>query len=211
VSTEFSKPEKSPFLVVSYYTIGTPYEYEADLLRGSLHAFKYEHSIVARPNTGSWVSNTCTKADVILKAWETSKLPIVWLDADSIVQKPLTLLETHANLRTDFGAHFAAKPTTKKQNAIWSGTLFFNKTEGAEALLKKWAHRCATNTSQWDQEHLKTSLDDLPGTVYVDLPITYVKRVGKDGYPDEEAHVLHTRAASRLRKVIDGGEFIGPR
>jgi len=209
VSTEFSKPEKSPFLVVSYYTIGTPYEHEADLLRGSLHAFKYEHSIVARPNTGSWVSNTCTKADVILKAWETSKLPIVWLDADSIVQKPLTLLETHANLRTDFGALF--QKNHKPQNAIRSGTLFFNKTEGAEALLKKWAHKCATDNTKWDQEHLKVSLNELPDITYFNLPMTYVKRIGKDAYPDEEAHVLHTRAARRFRGAIDGGEFIGPR
>lgn len=132
-------------IIVSYYTVSTPYEAMAGRLLDSCERHGLEHYIMALPSLGSWEANNAAKASVCQIAWQQLGQPILWVDADAIMHRPPELLR---GATADFGVH------KWKGRYFAGGTLFFNQTSMAERLLDGWVTRCA-DVSLLDQVHLE--------------------------------------------------------
>ena len=189
----------SDFLIVTFYTEGTPYEAEAYKMRESAKALGYPVKVYCRENRFDWVANCAYKAEVCATAWCSQDLPIVWIDADAIVQQSLPFFE---EFPYDFSAHFSNKQG-HEQNRVRSGTLYFGRTPEVGEMLLRWVVLSQPAT-EWDQLYLWRAFHQMSGSVvHEQLPMSYIKRTGKDGMPDEDARILHTRASSRYKRKID--------
>lgn len=108
------------FIVVSYYTKGTPYQAEAAKLEGSLINHKAPYHIAAVPNLKSWGKNTHFKAIFIKNMLDQFfGVNIVFTDADSIFH---CYPQMFAELDCDIAVHF--RNWRHAQNELLSGTIY---------------------------------------------------------------------------------------
>lgn len=115
-------------IVVSFYTIGTPYEQEAERLRASLDKLSLPHDIEPINPIGNWRKNLGYKPAFILKMLHKHKQSVLWIDVDAVVKKMPTLLDN-----TDCDIAFCTK-----SGQLLGGTLYFADTETARAILHDW-------------------------------------------------------------------------
>jgi hypothetical protein len=191
--------ERKPYRIISFYTEDNEYAEHAARLRATLDRFSLDYILDPIPSTGCWERNCAYKAEFIYKQWQQSSIPVVWLDADATLeQNP----ELFASLNADFAIH---KWTWDYAHhaAGWefcSGTLYFGKSERAEALLKQWILRCKADPYTWDQVHLCSAWCDVSTTSPLQtawLPRPYLQI---DGAPDTESTVVkHWQASRKLR------------
>jgi len=127
------------FRIVSFFTIGTPYEQEIDALRKSLIDLGISSDIRGVPSLGSWDLNTKMKPIFIKEM--LSKYPnenIVWLDADSVVLKYPHIFD---EIDTDVAFYYKTTGPTAdrfKGKELISATMFFANTLMSEILLAMW-------------------------------------------------------------------------
>ena len=115
-------------IIVSFYTIGTPYEEEAKKLKASLEALNLPHDIQPVKSLGNWRINLGYKPAFILKMLRKHKQSVLWIDADAVVKKVPALLSN-----TDCDIAFCVK-----SGQLLGGTLYFAYTETAQAILHAW-------------------------------------------------------------------------
>lgn len=152
-------------LVVSYYTVNTPYEGMADRLRRSCERLGLHKHIVPLPSQGSWTANTYAKARVCQYAWQLLlQTPILWVDADAVIHSVPELLRGST---VDFAVH------QWKGQYFSSGTVFFNQTPKAGQILNGWVERCRTQTGESDQPHLELAWKDVEDVNTLWLPRSY--------------------------------------
>lgn len=147
--------------VVSYFT--PPYEGEARKLVASCNLYHLPHNVVAIPDLGSWRKNCGFKPSFILDALLQFKEPVLWIDADGVVNAPLNDLEVAAE-HADFGAWFipnrvmrpADVPGGENSGAdgIASGTMLWNYTPAAIGLLMLWQEMDKHDTGRFEQKVL---------------------------------------------------------
>lgn len=199
-------------LVVSFYTRDTPYEAEAARLRASCDALGLPHRIVPVDPTGSWERNCALKASIIHDAWRTAGSPVLWVDADAVVQRPPDLL-THLPSIPTHPADFAVF-----LHAGWrtlSGTLWFNQTDRSAGLLDRWRHACAARPGVWDQLLLDLAWEDT--TLETDLatawlPARYCRIAGLDTDAEVDAAIItHGQASRTLKGEVSGGRVLAKR
>ncbi len=189
-------------VVLSFYTIGTPYEDEAKNLESSLLSLGLEHRIVGIAPRESWEENCALKADFVLESWNKLGKPVLWVDADAIFHRLPTLL---SDATSDFAIHKVYG---------WqfsSGTLFFNSTENAEKLLRKWAERSAADPLTWDQIHLDLAWEDTVREFPLEtlwLPQAYTRIYDWEIDPGEDhlPVIEHHQASRRFKADVSGGQ-----
>ena len=134
-------------LVVAYYSMGTPYEAEAALLRSSLNRVGMDHYIVGVPNRGGWYANTAHKAVFLRDQRRAHKGPLLYVDVDAFVHENCAAyFDALGPKGVDFGAHWFRGPAkghdrSKVCNKGWwmlSGTLYLGDTLGCRTLLDNW-------------------------------------------------------------------------
>jgi hypothetical protein len=126
------------FTVVSFFTIGTPYEQEIRGLRDSLEGLGVDHDIRGVPNFGSWEANTRHKPFFIRKMLDEHRGPVVWLDADAVVRKYPHLFTM---VMADVGVYYQLTgPTAKRFGGVElvTATMFFSNNDRARSLLDAW-------------------------------------------------------------------------
>jgi glutaredoxin len=130
-------------LVISYYT--PDYAQVAARLRKSLDRLNLPHRIEMRPPAGSWVENCAQKALYIREIKEQVGTPVLWLDADSTLRRPVAeLSDTNADL------------AVVKRNG-WSfsgGQIYFGDTDNADFVLNLWCDYCTKYPRIFDQVSL---------------------------------------------------------
>jgi len=136
-------------LTVAYFSIGTPYEAEAELLRSSLDRVGMAHEIVGVADRGGWYANTAHKANFLRKRRIAHQGPLLYVDVDAFVhQNCERYFEDLQTRGYDFGAHWFRGPSkghdrTKVQaegHRMLSGTLFLGDTPGCQKLLDLWCN-----------------------------------------------------------------------
>ena len=196
--------QRAPFQVVSFYTAGNVYATYGARLIESLQRFGVPCRVVAIDVQDSWEGVCARKAKFLLDAWHQSDVPIVWLDADAVVEQQPTLFGA---IQADFAAH----RWTWEENLqdfgyeLCSGTLYFGKTELARRLLEQWALRCEADPDTWDQVHLESAWCDVAAvdplrTVWLPRPYLQI-----DGAAEPEPAVIRHLQASREQKQLQGG------
>jgi hypothetical protein len=193
-------------LVVAYYTVDTPYEGEAEVLKLSLESVGYSYEVSGVPNLGSWQKNTQ------LKSWFVQKMlqdhqgrKLLYLDVDAIMVRSPILLDT---IEADIAAvHFA------KGSEFLSGTVFFGNTVQCNRVVQKWIHlnelypeRLPDGREAWDQRTLEMAIKKIQGVNFIELPqeYTWITELTQKYAPNLSPVIMHTRGAKRFKNLMNG-------
>ncbi len=190
------KGKPHPFRVVCFYTEDNEYAEHAERLRQTLVRFGIDHVLQPIRSIGDWNDNCAFKAEFIYEQWKRSAVPVVWLDADATVESHPRLFEI---IDADVALHKWAWNHLEHDRGweFCSGTVYFGKSERAEALLKQWIFRCKADPQTWDQVHLCSAWCDIScsqplRTVWLPRPYLQI-----DGPPVLEPTVIYHWQASR--------------
>lgn len=201
---------KSKFVMVSFFTIDTPYEKEVKNLIKSLEALKLDYYIEGIEDLGGWVMNTQYKPVLIERALKMSGKPVVCVDADAIVKKHPKLFESMKDI--DFAAYFPNSMRDRDKelfpgidfimDRLLSGTVYFNYTDGAFRLLEMWKMRCLEDNRTIDQNLLLDCVKSLKDEILIKpLPLSYCQIY--DIVRNKGAAVIeHFQASRRHRNTI---------
>ena len=188
----------SRFVIVSFYTEGTLYEKEIQNLIESCKRFELQTDIIGVPNLKDWNANCHFKPPFILDRLKTHKCPIVWLDADAVIQHYPTLFDT---TEEDFMVRMRDDVDFNHFDKVISSTIYANYTPLALQILEAWVKESQSNyMTLCDQECLKNVLKcySTPS-----IPIPYCRIDGLDTLPVEESVICQYQASRLLKKVID--------
>lgn len=205
--THFIKSDNNKPLVIAYYTVDTPYEAEAEVLKLSLEPLGYSYIVYGVPNLGSWQKNTQYKSLFI--KYMLNKFPdqpLLYLDVDAVMVQPPVLLD---NLKADVAAvHFA------NRNELLSGTLWLGNTPLCNKMVNEWIRlneqypeTLPNGKEAWDQRTLEMSIKNIIGINFVELPqeYTFIVELTQRRCPGISSPVImHTRGAKRFKNFMDG-------
>jgi hypothetical protein len=186
-------------VIVSYYTIGSPYEEEAARLEASCRTWQLTADIAARPPRDSWEANCALKAEVCLEAWHRHRRPILWVDADARIEQPPTLLR---GCEADFAVH------RWHGWQVASGTVFFNQTPLALELLTHWVQQCRRDPSVWDQVSLDAAWESITASrplATLWLPQAYCHIFDRPLPDGDQPVVTHYQASRRFKTQVTAG------
>lgn len=127
------------FRVVSFFTIGTPYENEIRSLTESLERLAVPLDIRGIDSLGSWDLNTKHKPMFIKEMLDAHPgEAIVWLDADAVVLKYPHVFE---QIDTDIGVYYKTTGPTAdrfKGQELITATMYFANNKKTRTLLDMW-------------------------------------------------------------------------
>ena len=153
------------FVVVAYFTTGTPYEEHVRKLIQSLNDFILPYDIKPIKNMGDWYSNMQYKPTFILEMLQ--KYPnrsIVYVDADAAFfryPEYFNYLDKQSNDEIAVHVLNHSKYARKNQpSELLSGTIYFRNTEKSSIIVREWIEECKTNPKLWDQRALATVLEN---------------------------------------------------
>jgi hypothetical protein len=213
-------------ITIACYSIGTPYEAEAAVLRASLDRVGMRHHIEGFPDRGGWFANTAYKADFIRRLRDAVSGPMLYVDVDAFVHENCAAY--FDSLAADFGVHFFAGPafghnrskvcpcvhggSCDRPHRLLSGTLFFGDTLAARTLLEMWValnegRRKLGKIDGGGQRNLWETWDCLRRMLRtVRLPGRYCYVFDKPwAYPAGEPCIIEHTIASRDHRPHDNG------
>jgi lipopolysaccharide biosynthesis glycosyltransferase len=192
-------------IVIAYYTVDTPYEAEAEVLKLSLESVGYSYFVCGVRNLGNWQKNTQYKAIFIQHMLEKYiDRTVLYLDVDAIMVQHAILLD---NLEADIAAvHFAGCN-------LLSGTLYFGNTVQSRRVVQKWINMnerypetLPNGLEAWDQRTLEMVIKKIEKLHYVELPqeYTFIVELTQRRCPDiKNPVIMHTRGAKRFKNAIN--------
>lgn len=159
-------------VLVTWYTIGSPYERGAFEMEDKWGASFYGVPGVESMNPSltdyeKWVGNTNLKPAVLLRAMRDHPgHSVLLVDADADVRSwPGDVVSTPGDFLR----------SKHRGNECCSGTVFARQNVRAKKLVTEWLRLCFENTSTWDQIHLARAIKTLRNEVEVgDLPPEYL-------------------------------------
>lgn len=195
-------------IVISFYTLGTPYEEEVKKLIHSCVQFNLESDIVGLPSQGSWEKNCGLKPFFIqqkLKEWDR---PVLWVDADGAFLRLPDFSEFDA---CDFSVRVNEFLPKKNESRVVSNTIFVRNHPVASAVVDKWCEmtQCALNDKTreiefWDQTALRDALDEHPELRFMPMPLKFAKIFDFDDLfiSEQEVVIEHYQASRRHKHVF---------
>jgi len=188
-------------LIVSYYTPETAYEEHAKQLKASVDKLGLDSRIEPRQAKSSWVENCAQKALFIQEMRKSETRPILWLDADAILRRPLKEL---LNCNADFAA------VRRDGWHIFGGQVYFGTDAKAEAMIERWCRYCRDYPYIWDQVSLgyawwDMSLEANLKTLWLDESIVLILKRKKFKHPFQlafsRAAITHKQESRRSKMV----------
>ena len=186
------------FLIVSFFTINTPYENEADVLINSLDKFDLPFHVEGVSNKGSWLANCAFKPAFCKEMLIKNGVPIIWVDCDAEILKYPKLF--HELSDYDIACHRFTRKTGRTE--LLSGTLYFNNTDASIELLTKCEMSCNNNPERWDQRSLEEVVVGSKSIKVFDLPQSYVNIFDDGRVSYEDTFILHSQASRRYRRLL---------
>jgi len=186
-------------LIVSYYTPGTAYEEHAKQLKTSVDRLGLDSRIEPRQAKASWVENCAQKALFIQEMRKSETRPILWLDADAILRRPLKEL---MNCEADFAA------VRQDGWCTLGGQVYFGTGANAEAMIERWCQYCRDYPYIWDQVSLgyawwDMSLESDLKTLWLDESIILILKRKKFKRPFQlafsRAAITHKQESRRSK------------
>jgi hypothetical protein len=186
---------KNDWIVVSMYTIDTPYEEEVQTLISSLDKWDIEYMVYPIEPQGSWQKNCQMKAKVVLDALENIDKNIVWLDADAEVHGKLEFFNSVVGDMSFKRVNRTDKPWLE----LLSGTIYFKNNQITKNVVQEWISINESNI-ELDQENLKQAVDKFPDLEVTPLPETYIvvspNQKGRGGL------ITHHQASRRFKDEV---------
>lgn len=192
-------------IIISFYTLGTPYEEEAKKLISSCEKFDIESDIVGLPSQGSWEKNCAIKPFFILQKLKELDRPVLWVDADGVFLRRSRFNEFNDS---DFAVRVNEFLPKTHESRIVSNTIFVRNNAAASAVLEKW---CALTEKElnnkeramefWDQTTLRDALERSPKFKFLPMPLKFAKIFDFDDlFISEQEVVIEHYQASRRHK-----------
>ena len=190
-------------VVICFYTKNTDYEVVARKLIASCERSHLEHRVVGVEPRGSWEANCAIKAEFVLETWKATGRPVLWVDADAILHSEPNLLR---GVTADFAIHRC------RDWEFASGTLFFNQTPAAGALLRRWVARCKAFPQVWDQVNLDLAWEDTAASYPLEtlwLPEPYCRIFDlHEGRSPAAGVVEHFQASRQLKAKVSSSPAV---
>lgn len=188
------------FVVVSMYTVGTPYEQEIKTLEESLLKFNVPYEIYAVPDKGNWEKNTHQKVGVIRDALTKYKHSVVWTDADSVFERFPDLFD---GLTCDIAAH-----KIQQWNEILSGTVYFAYNESVFKFLDAWEELNDAGSGP-DAPNMQLLIETREDIIFDYLPAEYVRIFDNPHQQCNDPVIVHNQASRRLKNKSTSELFEG--
>lgn len=179
-------------IYISFYTPN--YKNHADRLIDSLNKFNLNYDVQPIQSQGNWFKNCNFKPIFIKQMLNKYNCPVVWLDADAIVQQyPITL----QNLNFYDIAFYTL--IAKNIKIVCSGTLWFNTTPSSYLILNSWIN--SLNDTILDQQTLQTTLSTIPfiNTFHLDHKYCLIFD-HKEQQQFKPAIIEHFQASRKLKR-----------
>lgn len=151
-------------IVVSYYT--SDYQQYAELLEPDLRRFHIKYNLVEIEDKGGWGQNTNFKPVFLKRQLLTYREPVLWIDADARVRKPLSFFDS---LDCDLACH------VYRNREVLTGTLYLAYNSKVFSLLEDWIIKIHEQPEIWEQKNLQRALKDSSGLKLINLPPEYCK------------------------------------
>jgi hypothetical protein len=188
------------WIVVSYYTAGTPYRKEARKLETSMLDLAIPHHVAEVPNLGDWQKNTHFKAKFIrqmLDRFETKD--VIWVDADAVFHSYPLLFDDLTNY-ADISLHF--RNWKHGKNELLSGTVYVKNNALMKRVVTDWILINKQNRSTWEQRNLARAIKREPMIRVYHLPIEYCCIFDDDNRGKLDPVIEHFQASRRLRRMV---------
>lgn len=196
-------------LVISYYTPNTHYEKHAARLARSLDRLGLRHRIEPRERKANWLENCAQKASFVADMRRATNEPLLWVDADAVMRKPLDILEVN---------NFDFAVVRRNGWSFFAGQIYFGASETARNLVERWESYCLEFPHVWDQVSLGYAWWDiacrepvsalwLPNSVHAKQkpgrPLSYTLWRSEASI----VHLLESRRSRGLNKDVRDIEF----
>lgn len=193
------------WVVVAYYTVGTPYEQEARRLIPSLQRFNIPYLVSPVSSQGDWYHNTQWKPTFLKQMLQQiSGKSIIYVDIDAeFLQYPSLFDELDQRPDIHIGVHLlnhAKRGRPKAGFEMLSGTVYLKNSPVVHQIVDTWIQKCSVGGQLWDQVALKDAIGSTP---FYTLPEEYCTIF--DYMSDVQQPVIRHYQASRRYK-----DAIGP-
>ncbi|MBS0604707.1 MAG: hypothetical protein JSS60_06695 [Verrucomicrobia bacterium] len=197
-------------LVISFYTLGTPYEEEVKNLIRSCEEWKVDAAIEGIPSAGSWEKNCALKPSFILKKLKEHKRSVLWVDADAVFRKRPDFTDFAA---CDFAVRVNEFLPKGHESRVVSNTVFVSDIAAGIEVVEKWkesAEKEILNRQRahefWDQTALRDVLQDSGSLRFLPMPLKYSKIFDFDDLfiSEEEVVIEHYQASRRYKDKVHG-------
>jgi hypothetical protein len=144
-------------IIASYFT--PSYRANADVLRASCERFGHAHKIIELPEQGSWIGGIHKKCQVILNTLIDVRQPVVWIDADCELLKPIPDQDWQDFDWAGHDWHTENRKTNPDYPATddvlhSGGVTIWNYTAPAIELLLRWHRALVANPEAVDDQVL---------------------------------------------------------
>lgn len=133
------------YKVVSFFTGDGYYEECAKRLQASLDFRKRDYHIERIADTGNYFSNTRQKPAFIRHMMSKYNKPILWVDADTIIDKDYFDIPIRQN---DIALGYGPS-----KYGFFSHWMMFNNTDIAKSLLDEWDEACQNTNLDYTGDH----------------------------------------------------------
>ena len=191
-------------VILSFYTVGTPYQLEVQNLIASCEKFGLETEIVGVESFGSWELNCAYKPFFILQKLNELERPVLWVDADGVfVREPTWQKAFEADLAVRMEPVADDHPSR-----VISSTVFVR--ESGRGLMRLWCQECQRmlldpnrREEFWDQIALREAIKKSEAKVS-EIPLEYAKIFDHAGDLEKKiAPVIeHYQASRRFKGLV---------
>lgn len=190
--------------MISFYTLGTPYEKEVERLVNSCNEFSIRREIEGLSSQGSWEKNCAMKPAFILEKLRQWKQPVLWVDADAAFLQPFDSQEFEGCTFSVRVNEFLPK---HHESYVISNTIFANYDPVVIDLLEDWSKECQEALVQkektlecWDQAVLRDVLERKKLS-FTPMPLKFstIFDLDKLFISQKEIVIEHYQASRRLK------------
>jgi hypothetical protein len=178
-------------------------------LKASVETLGINHYFRRYEPRGGWEANTRIKADFVVHALgRVPKHDVAYLDADSIVRKPLTLFDAPTADVTILFAH--RRKNKLEMLRIAAGTLLVRNTPGGRKFADRWAQEAAkAQAIDVDEDLIYRIIPTLDGVTFAVLPRSYYKIFDAVGGEPVIEHFQASRGQFKWRKAMRRSRQVG--
>ncbi len=195
-------------IIISFYTLKTPYEDEVKNLIRSCKMWNLQIDIEGIASEGSWEKNCALKPQFILRKIQEHKRPVLWVDADAVFKRCPDFKDFE---NCDFAVRVNEFLPELHESRIISNTIFVRNAQSSFEILEKWKALAEMQVRDekrimefWDQRALADVLQSQNAFCFEDLPLKYCKIFDSDDLfiSDDEVIIEHYQASRRLKHKV---------
>jgi len=184
------------WILVSYFTLNSPYEKEIRRLGASCEKFAVDYYFRAIESKGSWLKNCHYRPDFIIHCLDRfTDRDVVWVDSDGMIIQFPFVFDDLRRTGADMAVHYL------RGRELLGGTMWVRNSDRARGLLRSWQEMNRLHPFWKEQFNLQIIIERRKEWKIETLPATYTQIfdiMRSAGVPVIE----HYQASRRLKKIM---------